>query len=360
MKPKDKKKNIFVDRKTLLLGKKSSLKKTEKTSKKNLSKRELDLRKKIMQKVYLFVGVLALTLFFIGSIFIWVKSNQYKDLLNSKISYLDNSCKIYQSDIINTFLTIELDKSQNIREIYLNIFDKEKKISFAITNYKFIIDNAGTEGTLIDYIRLNNLFLDKTTLFKNLSSTLVRQLFVKIDFVIILDNQKSPKDIKELDGFFYQYLFDQLAAEKLEYQLITDLCKDSIKKIFEDFYSTNTNGSEIRDFNATALSNFDFSDIRKEQLRIYINNRSGVENLGEFYRTLFQGYGLNVVKLDNSLGESPKTSIAIDDSSINGTNTLMMTKYLLNNQIGNIDVNTQTNIFSNIYIELGEDSLINQ
>lgn len=363
MKPNKEKKNIFVDRKTLLKQKVSKASKHHKSKlQKPLSKREQDLKNKILRRMFIVSSILILVIFIVSGVFIWIKYMDFYNKIDSRLELFDQNttCKPYNPNqsLITSFVSIDLGNDQAIKNIYLNIFDSKNKYSLNLNNYRIEIDNSGSKGTIIDYIKINNLFLDKKTLFKYLSTTLLRQLYIKIDYVLIGQNI-NVKDISEQNNLFYQYLFNQLAEDSFDYQITTDICKDSFYQLLQTYYDEIPTVT-TEDYQDNFLSNFDFSEIRKEQVRIYLNNRSGVEGWGNFYRDLMQGYGLNIVKLDNSVGATLRTSISIDDNNLKDTNTLKMIKYLLNNQVSDIDVNTQTNIFSDIYIELGEDSLLNQ
>lgn len=363
MKPNKEKKNTFVDRKTLVKQKVSIDSKHHKTkSQKPLSKREQDLKNKLVRKMVIAGSILILIIFIVSAVFTWIKYLDFHYKLDSRLALFDQntSCKPYNPNqsLIASFVSIDLNNDQSIKNIYLNIFNSKNKYSLNLNNYRIEIDNSGSKGTIIDYIKINNLFLDKKTLFKYLSTTLLRQLYVKIDYVLIGQNI-DVKDINQQNSLFYQYLFNQLAEDSFDYQITTDICKDSFYKLLQTYYD-ETPTVNTADYQDNFLNNFDFSEIRKEQIRIYLNNRSGVEGWGDFYNDLMQEYGLNIVKLDNSVGATLKTSISIDDNNLKDTNTLKMIKYLLNNQVSDIDVNTQSNIFSDIYIELGEDSLLNQ
>ncbi len=351
-----KKQNTFVSRKELLQKKNTS--KNKKTSK-SLSQREKNQVRKIRQKIYLIAGSSLGIILVIFSGFVLFRFSEFNTKIENKISLIDQSsnCKKYIQNNINSFITVNLDSAERVKSISLNLFDREKAYSFDLSKYEFQIDNGGNTGTINDYIRINNLFLDKKTLFQNLSNILIRQAYIKVDYIIISKGTLGVNDAANIRSDFWRYVLstDALPAD---FEISSDICKDDLQKLFDDFYMSEKNIQQRMFREASIGELFPLTDIRKEQLRVYLNNKTGAATWGEFYEKLLEGYGINVVKLDNSLTTNKKTVISVDDENLRGSRTFNMIKYILGNQVENVDVNTQTNIFSDIYIELGEDSLI--
>lgn len=358
LKKKDKK--GFVDRKTLLQNKSKSKTATKNSkSPKSLSQRERDLIRAKKQKIWLFISAIVASVLAVLITILGVGWLNYTNKIKENIIPIEASakCKDFSHSEVNSFLSIDIDKAENIKDIRLNLFSNERYYSYGIKDYVFLIDNGGTEGKIEEYIRVNNLFLDKKTLFKYLASLISRQLFIKVDYIIITKGEIKLDDYNKIRNSYIQTLFDPSALKTDSFQIYTDICQGTFDSAIDSFF-LNESRINRRDFNSSKIKDlFELTNIKKEQLRVHINNKTGVTGWGKYYEEYLESYGLNVVKLDNSSSVTNKTTVSVDNESIKSSNTLRMVRYLVNNEVADIDVNTQTNIFSNVYIELGEDTL---
>jgi len=125
------------------------------------------------------------------------------------------------------------------------------------------------------------------------------------------------------------------------------------------FYSSSLN-VKTYDYNSNYSVNslFGMDSVKKEQIRIQILNSSGVDQWGFFIQRLFKSYGLNVVKLDNTQLPVRETQISVDKDEIRTGETLKLLRYLLMINIEDKNIKNQQNIYSDIYIILGQDSLV--
>jgi len=306
--------------------------------------------------IALFIFLLVSGLFFAYQVY--EKNIKFDEKLKSIVKRLDeDSCKVFKQNLVNTFLEIQVDNSEQVVNSTIYLFSNSVRYSINVNNYKFSIDNLGNQGTLKDLIKTNSIFLDKKSVFKYLSTFFYRNFYIKLDLVVIKNNENaldsyfSARSLTPLERYFS-------GEVDTTYSLYTDLCFDDFNRLLSFFYSIPL---ATRTFeyttNTSVKSLFGLDDIKKEQIRIQILNASGVEQWGFFMERLFENYGLNVVKLDNSGSVVNKTTISVDSNDIKDSATLNMLNYLLINPVVKNEIKNQENIFSDVYIVIGQDSI---
>lgn len=312
----------------------------------------------ILKKLLIIVSIFFLVLGLFFAYHVYEKNIRFDDKLKSVVRRLDETtCKIFKPNIVNSFLEIQVDGSEDVVDSTIHLFSESIHYSIKMNNYRFSIDNLGNKGTLRDLIKTNSIFLDKKTVFKYLSSFFYRNFYIKLDQVVIINRENA------LDSYFYaksmtplkKYFNDEIDTN---YYIYTDLCFDDFNNFLNFLNLTSLFKKNIEyNQNISVKSLFGLDDIKKEQLRIQILNASGVEKWGLFLEALLKSYGLNVVKLDHSNSIVNKTTISIDSDDIKDSATLKMLNYLLVNSVKNDEITNQENILSDIYVVIGTDSI---
>lgn len=327
---------------------------------KTSGKKQSRLDKKIVNRL---LSILGIFLVLIGLFFgyqIYIKQQQFNSEMDSVVKRLDESfCKSFNKNLINTFLEIDVDDDENVLNAVIYLFSNDLQYGLNVTNYQFSIDNLGTQGTLKDLVKTNNLFLDKKSVFKYLSGYFYKEFNIKLDSVVISKKNYPLNDYFKMRsyGFLQKYFYKGFSIKNFSFY--TDLCVNDFNSMLSSFYSSSLNiNTYDYSSNFTVNSLFGMDEVKKEQIRIQILNSSGVEQWGFFIQKLFKSYGLNIVKVDSTQIPVRNTQISIDKEDIKSGNTLKLLRYLLMVNIEDKDIKNQENIYSDIYIILGQDSVV--
>lgn len=328
---------------------------------KEYKKEEKAVSKKIINSLILFLTSILLIATIVGGIYVYLKVSDYDTTLIRKVTALDtNFCKEYAVDRFEGVLLLSLDASQKLKTAEFKIFipTESKTYGFNFTNYEFLIDKAGTKGNLQRYVEINNVFLDKKSTFKYLSNLFYREFYLKVDKVVVQSDQGGLKEYSDLyTTDLYTKLNPQKSFEK-NISIETDICRSSWNT-FASEYAKRLKDSETVDFKKDKKISdlYSFNSVKKEQLRIQINNLTGLERAGNDFATTLTSYGLNVVKVDFNQITQKNTTIYIDRENLKSTQTLLILQYIIENQIKNPEIKIQSSIFSDVYIDMGEDML---
>lgn len=300
-------------------------------------------------KLYLIAFVLLILLF---SYFVSVFS--YTETLLSRYSSLSNNCKNIQKSLFSSTLQIQVNDKYEINSVMLDVIYNNQSKSISLDNVIFDIDNNGTKGSLRDYAKATNIFLDKKKIYEYFSNLFYRKFRVKIDYVFIV---RSSSDLRNyLDELFLGKYFELFNSSTESIVFIEgDVCKASLEEYWK-LLNESQNKGVIKPASFTSYAEiFDLKDLRKEQIRIFVTNKTGSESEGRRFVSMLEGYGLNVVKLEYK-GEVEKTSqIFINKDEINETISLSVVKYLISNQVNEIKISTKINVFADFEIIIGED-----
>jgi hypothetical protein len=331
------------------------LEKKYKTTKSKPKFRNSALRRRIIVGLSSVIFVCACVLGYIA----YIEVQTFDARLASSINQLDDtSCRKYEYKLINSLLYIQEDENGELKDALLYLYSGNSKYTLSLNNYIFDIDNLGTQGTLKDFINTNNIFLDKKSVFKYLSNFFYRKFYIKLDSVVISNNSSTLNDYYKINSVNFILKAFHNKDQLSNFSFYTDLCNDDLSSMLRVFFSpvlTNHSFDYSSDIKIKDL--FDLDSIKKEQVRIQILNSSGVDNWGNFMAKIFDNYGLNIVKIDSSNEVSSETKVLIDREELKNTNTVDILEYILsNNSIS--DISTQESIYSDIYIILGQDSLV--
>jgi hypothetical protein len=341
---------VFIDR-AKLKGSASKYKgqNTDKSLKKN---------KRIDKKfIILFSLIIVIITLFSSSIYFLIKQNQYQNNLLSRITEIidqNNQCRVLNKDQAS-FLNFYFDENGKIINFNLSIYKKSNLYINNLMNLNFRLDNQGNIGNISDYFDINKYFSNKEQLYKSISSRISRELKVKIDFTFSIEGLSSLEELKNYNDDFYNYLF---SGSNHTFKIISSVCKKDVQSILQDKsnFFTKRNMLELR---GSRLDNslLTIEEVKFEQLRVHIDNRTGVESYGEIFKEYLSNYGINVVKIDYASQMQKESEILIIDSYINDTDTFKQLMYLTDGRL-RISQDDNINIFSDIYIVLGEDSMI--
>lgn len=327
----------------------------DKGKKKDSSKRMKTIIQ-IVFRAFILIAVILAGAFALSS---FIKYRNYQESLKKVVLELDPDCKKYNhNDELNSFLQVTLDQNKSLSKADFFIYNKEKIVDMDFTDVEFFIDQGVTKGTLKRYVELNNLYLDDSKVFKNMANLFLREFYLKVDHIVVNYSSYTISD----------YSFDRKSinsiilndASSFTNKIQTDVCRDSWNSFVEDYLTDGRNKRSIR-FNPdeTKISDlFNFSDLRKEQARIHLNNSTGVASWGSFLETYFENYGLNVVKNDFSPTISQKSRIYVDDEKFQNSKTLNQITYLIENVSSDYELGKKESIFADIYIDVGVDLLV--
>jgi hypothetical protein len=305
-----------------------------------------------------------LALFFILSCIIsggysFLKVRAFDSALEQTIMQLEGSCKDYSlTKSLNAVLLVTIDQTNTLKKAEYVVYDEEKKYAIDFTGITFAIDKGGTQGTLKDYIKANNIFLEEEKILGNLSNLFLREFYLKVDHIVVSRDGFGVTDFIAKRRMTVVTKLRDL-NKPITHTIKTDICRNSWTAFIEDLISEKRVTKQINYSDKTRITDlFFFGDLRKEQIRIHINNRTGVDHWGRYLTRLFESYGLNVVKIDNDITSSPKSKIYIDDNSLRNSATLQQIGYLINNMNENPLIENKGSIYSDIDIEVGQDLLI--
>lgn len=331
------------------------------TKYKEFKKAKKPASKKFLNTLFIIFTLTALISTAIAGVYGFIKVNEYDSALLRRISNLDiNYCKEYEVEKNEGILILTLNDSTHLKTAIFNFFVPTETVAygFDFTNYEFAIDMAGTKGNLQKYIEINNVFLDRKSIFKYLSNLFYREFSIKVDKVVVQNTEGSLNEYSELYTADLYSKFNPKKGFEKNISIDTDICKSSWNTFVSEF-SKKSKNSVVEDYqNNKKISDlFTFNTIKKEQLRIQINNLTGLDRAGSDFADTLQGYGLNVVKVDYNKESKKNTVIYIDRESLKTTQTLLVLKYIIENQIPNPEIKIQNSIFADIYIDMGEDLL---
>jgi hypothetical protein len=211
----------------------------------------------------------------------------------------------------------------------------------------------GTIGTFQEYSKNLNVFLDKKKIYSYFSNLFFNRFKIKIDSLFITSKDvilaKYLEDIEQ--GKYYKF-FNSVQSE---IWVEGDLCANNLSKLWQK-YSRSINKGNLSLTEIKSISDlFDMSDIKKEQIRILVTNKTGSESEGRRFSSLLTAYGLNVVKLDYKGEVERKTYINLNKPEYINSRSISVLEYLVSNQVSNMQINTKTNVFSDLEIVIGED-----
>lgn len=276
------------------------------------------------------------------------------------IRNIDSNCKNYNKDTtISSIAVLKFSNDETLKSIAVLSFNKDKTQLFDFTNTTFNIDKGYTKGTFNDYLAKNHLYLDRSKILNNISGLFLREFNVKVDYIISGDENFS------LEAFFSSFksnVFSKFVSPTQKnitsQKVYSNICSEYINDIANIVNYTNIESRKVDFTSKKKLSDyFDLTEIKKEQVRVHINNTSGVEGWGGVMKKIFENYGINVVKVDDSAPSQFKTKVYFESKQLQGFQTSTQLTKLL--QDPSVEFSVKENIYADIYIELGQDSLIN-
>lgn len=295
----------------------------------------------------------------ISGIYAFMKVRAFDQNLENTVNQLKGNCKKYDRERpLNSYLFIGIDINKKIHEADFVVYDRERLYVMKFKEVEFRIDKGGTRGTLQNYIDSNNIFIDEDSILANLSNLFLREFKLKVDHIVVGEdgyriedfinkrNQPIPTKIRALKKPFDTFIK-------------TDICRESWNTFVSDFTDSSRMKKNIMYSANTKIADlFFFSDLKKEQVRIHLTNKTGVDQWGRFTTTLFENYGLHVVKVDMPNETSTTSKIYIDEESLRNSATLRQIKYLTDNLVTDPGVDNKVSIFSDVGMEIGQDLLI--
>ncbi len=310
---------------------------------------------------WIYLGILFVLLTLIAVTFLMYRQKFLENELFNQVSYFKSECdENYYKNPLITFLLI--DESDIKKGAFLYIFSKMEKSNyyfFDISVVDFVIDNFGNTGKLYDFIRRNEVYLEKRKLIDSIKYFAINQMNIKIDFVVYSKNDafydflNSAKNLWQRTFFLSNFNYD---ADNEN--LFTNLCLEDFKYVINNINSYSTK-SEKNINNIDDIGIFRIIDnlqIRKEQARISIHNYAVDSYIADRYTNLLSNYGLNIASVDTFEEERNKTKVLVR-SNYKDSYTLSIIKYLLSINQTNIEIEINNAIFSEIQIELGTKSV---
>jgi hypothetical protein len=344
-------KNRLRPKSTLIHEPKVYKSKSQKVSKAR-SKKVLSLV--LNRSVYAFIALLVL----ISSLYLLLKVRSNTNALDNNISNTGFVCNDYKPDaVLNSVLRVKKDKAGNLSDFNLIIYNKDKAVSVNFNDTTFNIDKNGKVGTLKEYFNLNKTYLSEDLLVKNLPNLFLSEFYIKVDNLILESGYRFDTYMMQKDAPFYSKLSSTKKISETD-KIKTTVCTKSWSDFMNDYTKVikwnNTNINYKDDFKV--VDYFLMSEVKKEQIRVQIINKSGVENLGIFYQRFMENYGINIVKNDESTDVISKTHITQDNTKNTNKNTVGYVQYVLGRE-GKVE--DAANLFSDLSVELGQDSVIN-
>jgi hypothetical protein len=285
------------------------------------------------------------------------KAQTFNEKLKTVISNLDKDCKSFnENQGLKSLLNITVSNNQNIKSVHVYFYDKNNLLDLDFTNIEFAIDKSGTKGNFQKYITNNNVYLSDKEIYKNVSNLFLSQFLINVDHVVVNNENYGLKEYVN-DKASLEVSYE--SGKSLISPIQTDLCIESWDKFINDFNREMVYKKSLAYSSNFKLSDyFDFLQIRKEQIRVHINNKTGVESYGGQFSQLLKNYGVNVIKIDNSTSTTTVSSILVDDQNIMNTESLNQIRYLAKGIGATPSTQSFNNIFADVYIELGQDLLI--
>ncbi|MFW5720354.1 MAG: hypothetical protein ACOCXT_04985 [Candidatus Dojkabacteria bacterium] len=241
----------------------------------------------------------------------------------------------------------------------LVIATENKRIEIDVQNIQFTLDGGNTKGTLAEFISAKRVFLTRSKMYTSILEKVRAELQIKVDFILFSHNDFRFSNY--MDYYELSLIQQSLAyIDEPAFPMETNVCEE----VWHAVIATYVSGTQDRVSRITSFGNprdyFSFSEVKKEQLRIHIKNSTGIRTWGDFIKAYFEGYGLSVVKVDNSLEVKTKSVVYLNNEEVSKSESMKMVGYLLVNTDGNseYEINHQEkSIFSDIYIDFATDLL---
>ncbi len=235
---------------------------------------------------------------------------------------------------------------------------ENKRIEVDVQNIQFTLDGGNTKGTLAEFISAKRVFLTRSKMYTSILEKVRAELQIKVDFILF--SHKDFRFSNYMDYFELSLIQKSLAyIDEPAFPMETNVCEE----VWHAVIATYVSGTQDRVSRITSFGNprdyFSFSEVKKEQLRIHIRNSTGIRTWGDFIKAYFEGYGLSVVKVDNSLEVKTKSVVYLNNEEVSRSESMNMVGYLLVNIDGNseYEINQEKSIFSDIYIDFATDLL---
>lgn len=272
---------------------------------------------------------------------------------NVKITPIGEECQnILFDKTIRTLIHITKGETEHVERTELIAYNESSRVSFDLSETKLIIDKANTRGTLNDYFLRQEIFLKKDALLKNLDELISLNFGIRLNYIISADSTIKLEPMR--NNSFISQVFSPAKARELEGQVLTNICQDTLDKDLNSIFNINTDYKRDQELKNQLFTYLKGTDIKKEQLRIHINNKTGVETVGEELTKLLENYGLKVTKVDFSKDYQQSTRIFCKNQDCSNTVSIQQIQDLLHTNDAIVSPKT---IFGDVYIEVGQDFL---
>jgi hypothetical protein len=282
---------------------------------------------------------------------------------NTSYIHLSKTCDKYttQNTGIKSVLVLNFDSSEQVNSVILNLYNKDKVVKLDFSDVRFNIDKSSKTGSFKEYFQNNNLYMDTQKASDNLFNLFLKEFSLKVDYIFLGDETFNLDPfLTTIQPTIFNKIVGTTRVKADSGKVYSNLCRDNLYNLSIDYLKEGRRVIEAKYSTKTDLSSyFSFTDIKKEQARIHISNKSGVEGWGSVMKEILENYGITVVKVDDSSEAVNTNHIYFENKDLESSATSNQIKSLISHDSKETETSIRESIFADVYLELGRDSLIN-